>query len=78
MVHRSEIDEFGNIHQLPPFYNQNCVVDGESQAAVFMMAGIAIPGQRMQRASMLNPIKNIKEYLMWQEIGIIIFGSNVW
>lgn len=60
MVHRSEIDEFGNIHQLPPFYNQNCVVDGESQAAVFMMAGIAIPGQRMQRASMLNPIKKYK------------------
>lgn len=56
MTHRSEVDENGNIHTLPPFYNQNCIVDGESQAAVFMMAGIAIPGQRMQRVSMLKPV----------------------
>jgi len=57
MVHRKEIDENGKLYELPPFYNKNCVVDGESQAAVFMMAGIAIPGQRMQRRSKLAPIK---------------------
>lgn len=56
MTHRKEIDENGVIYETPPFYNQNCIVDGESQAAVFMMAGIAIPGQRMFRNSLLAPI----------------------
>lgn len=56
MTHRNEVDENGNIHWMPPFYNQNCIVKGEDQAAVFMMAGIAIPGQRMTRRSMLAPI----------------------
>lgn len=47
MTHRKEVDENGIIMETSPFYNQNCIIDGESQAAVFMMAGIAIPGQRM-------------------------------
>lgn len=45
MVHRDEIDENGKIYQVPPFYNKSFVVDGEAQAAVFMMAGIAVPTQ---------------------------------
>lgn len=60
MTHRNEIDEGGNITKMPPFYNQNCIVKGEDQAAVFMMAGIAIPGQRMTRASMMRPIMGYK------------------
>lgn len=56
LTHREEIDENGNIHQTPPFYNVDCIVDGESQAAVHMMAGIAIPGQRMTRATTLRKI----------------------
>lgn len=57
MTHRKEIDENGNIHETPPFYNTNCVIDSESQAAVYMMAGIGIPGQRIFRKSKLEPIK---------------------
>lgn len=53
LTHREEIDENGNIHQIPPFYNVDCIVDHESQAAVYMMAGIAIPGQRMVRQTAL-------------------------
>lgn len=55
MTHRREIDENGTLYDTPSFYNTDCVIDGESQAAVFMMAGIAIPGQRMMRYSLLKP-----------------------
>lgn len=50
MVHREEIDEKGNLYETPPFYNESFVVDGESQAAVFMMAGVAVPTQVLIRA----------------------------
>lgn len=56
-THREEIDENGRIHQIPPFYNVDCIIDGESQAAVHMMAGIAIPGQRMVRQSVPRKLK---------------------
>ena len=57
MTHREEIDENGIIHNTLPFYNVDCIVDGESQAAVHMMAGIAIPGQRMARRTVLDKIE---------------------
>ncbi len=47
IVNRDEIDENGRITPLPPFYNTSCIIDGDAQAGVYMMAGIAIPGQRM-------------------------------
>jgi glycosyltransferase involved in cell wall biosynthesis len=56
ITHREEIDETGKIIQMPPFYNTSCIIEGESQAAVYMMAGIAIPAQRMVRRSMLPKI----------------------
>lgn len=49
MVHRDEIDEEGNIYKTTPFYNKNFIVDGEEQAAVFMMAGVAVPSQVLLR-----------------------------
>ncbi|MCX7714590.1 MAG: glycosyltransferase family 2 protein [Clostridia bacterium] len=45
MVNREEMDENGVITKTPPFYNQSCVIPKEEQAAVFMMAGIAVPSQ---------------------------------
>ncbi len=60
MTHRNDIDENGNIIKNPPFYNQNCIIRGEDQAAVFMMAGIAIPGQRMSRNAVTGPIMPYK------------------
>ncbi|MCI8448688.1 MAG: glycosyltransferase family 2 protein [Eubacterium sp.] len=51
MVNREEIDENGEVYKQTPFYNTSCVINGEDQAAVFMMAGIAIPAQRMVRNS---------------------------
>jgi hypothetical protein len=56
MTHREEMDENGYITRTPPFYNKSFVIDGESQAAVYMMTGIGIPGQRMIRRSILNVI----------------------
>jgi glycosyltransferase involved in cell wall biosynthesis len=54
MSHRDEIDENGIITETPPFYNKSCVVQGEDQAAVFMMAGIAVPSQILIRSSILE------------------------
>ena len=56
ITHRKEINEYGEIRETPPFYNQNCIIQGEDQAAVYMMAGIAIPGQRMTRRTALNKV----------------------
>lgn len=57
ITHREEIDENGKLYHTPPFYNVDCIVDGESQAAVYMMAGIAIPGQRMVRKTSLDKVR---------------------
>lgn len=57
MTERIEIDDAGNKKVLPPFYNKNCIVDGDAQAGVFMMSGIAIPGQRMFRLSSVSQTK---------------------
>lgn len=54
ITHREEIDDDDNIYKTPSFYNKNCIIEGESQAAVYMMAGIAIPGQRMVRRTVLD------------------------
>lgn len=51
MTHRDEIDENGNINKTLSFYNKSCIINGEDQAAVFMMAGIAVPSQTMFRLS---------------------------
>lgn len=56
ITHRKEIDENGKLYETPPFYNTDCIIKGEDQAAVYMMAGIAIPGQRIFRNSALAPI----------------------
>ena len=47
ITHREDIDEHDNKRITPPFYNKNCVIEGKKQAAVYMMAGIAVPVQRM-------------------------------
>lgn len=40
IVNRAIIDQHGNRTEEPPFYNQSCVIPGEEQAAVYMMAGV--------------------------------------
>lgn len=54
MYHRNEVDEEGDIKKIPPFYNLNCIIPGNKQAAVFMMAGIAIPSQIIFRKSIYD------------------------
>ncbi|WP_271811985.1 glycosyltransferase [Clostridium beijerinckii] len=60
ITHRNEIDENGNVKSGLPFYNKSCVIPGEEQASVFMMAGIAIPGQRMFRRGVEAKVRNFK------------------
>lgn len=57
IVNREEIDENGNLKKIEPFYNRSCIISGEDQAAVYMMAGIAIPGQRMVRRTVFNKVE---------------------
>lgn len=40
LVNRAIIDEHGNRTEELPFYNQSCIIPGEGQAAVYMMAGV--------------------------------------
>lgn len=40
IVNRSIIDESGRQTEEPPFYNRSCLIPGQGQAAVYMMAGI--------------------------------------
>lgn len=40
LVHREIIDKTGKHIDAPPFYDQTCLIDGEEQAAVYMMAAI--------------------------------------
>lgn len=54
MVHRKAINEYGEITEEPPFYSKNCIIPKESQAAVFMMAGIAVPSQVLMRRRTLE------------------------
>lgn len=57
MTHREEIDDDNRIYKTPPFYNTDCIVDGEEQAAVYMMAGIAIPGQRLIKRAAFSKVQ---------------------
>ena len=40
IVNRAVIDENGRRADEAPFYNQSCIIPGEEQAAVYMMAGV--------------------------------------
>lgn len=40
LVHRDILDETGNLAEEPPFYDRTCLIDGEEQAAVYMMAAV--------------------------------------
>ena len=40
MVNRAIMDEKSNLSVEPPFYNESCIIKGEEQAAVYMMAAV--------------------------------------
>ncbi|THF65679.1 glycosyltransferase family 2 protein [Pseudothauera nasutitermitis] len=40
LVHRAILDEHGERHEEPPFYNTSCRIEGPEQAAVYMMAAV--------------------------------------
>ena len=55
ITHREEIDENNQKRISLPFYNKNCIIPGRKQAAVYMMAGIAVPVQRMFDIRKMTP-----------------------
>ena len=40
MTHRTIINEHSECSEEPPFYNRSCIIPGEEQAAVYMMAAV--------------------------------------
>lgn len=62
MVHRDEIDENDQLYHVPSFYNKSFVVSGEAQAAVFMMAGVAVPTQVFMRKSDRDASLSLRNY----------------
>jgi glycosyltransferase involved in cell wall biosynthesis len=40
IVNRAILDEHDRRKEEPPFYNRSCIIPGEEQAAVYMMAGV--------------------------------------
>lgn len=81
MTHREEIDDNGKARQIPPFYNVDCIIDGEEQAAVHMMAGIAIPGQRIVRKNVLNQMEPyLREFQVagdWYDNFLYALAGNI-
>lgn len=66
MTNRVEVDENGKKKFVPPFYNKSCIIPGEEQAGVFMMSGIAIPGQRLARHD--GKLNKIQKFLRIHEV----------
>lgn len=64
MTHRDEIEDNGTLHKVPPFYNKSFIVNGEAQAAVFMMAGIAVPTQVFFRKESRSQTMKYRFYQM--------------
>lgn len=81
ITHREEIDESGRIYQTPSFYNVDCIIDKESQAAVYMMAGIAVPVQRMFRLSTFRQLRMYGKVLQvagdWYDNYLYCMGGDV-
>lgn len=63
MTSRVEVDDDGSENVIAPFYNCRCIVPADKQAAVFMMSGIAIPGERMvRRLANIGVYKHARPY----------------
>lgn len=67
ITERMEMDDDGNLYPCVPFYNKSCIIDGDAQAGVFMMSGIAIPGQRMCRLSAVSQTRDFAR--LWNVAG---------
>ena len=51
-----EIDHYGNIQKVAPFYHCNCIVPKEIQLPVFAMTGIGFPSQILIRSDIFRKI----------------------
>lgn len=69
MAHRNEMDDSGIKKETAPFYNQSCFVPGEEQAAVFMMAGIAVSSQILFRKI------TYQNMLKWKQLRFQVAGD---
>ena len=77
IVNRAIIDEYGNYTDEVPFYNQSCIIPGEEQAAVYMMAGVnPSVSQIMYRSDVVHRRTNT-EALGARYYGTRIFDFNI-
>ncbi len=59
IFNRNDMDEKGIKKESIPFYNESCIIPGEAQAAVFMMAGVAVFSQCIYKKSKLKMITSL-------------------
>ncbi len=62
MTHRKEVNDVGEIRESKPFFNCSYVAPGHEQAAVFMMAGVAVPSQVMFRRTVRDISLRYRNY----------------
>jgi len=60
--HRNEI-RGDKICDTVPFYNKSCIINGEEQAAVFMMSGVGVLGQMFFRKSVYEQARPFQKAL---------------
>lgn len=77
MVHRTVIDEHGNISEEPPFYNQSCVIPGPEQAAVYMMAAVNPSISQVMYKKVMTHKKGVKGSLAARWYGTRIFDFDI-
>lgn len=59
IFNRNDMDENGTKKESIPFYNESCIIPGEAQAAVFMMAGVAVLSQCIYKKSKAKMITDL-------------------
>lgn len=78
IVNRRIIDEHGNCSEEEPFYNQSCIIPGEEQASVYMMAGVnPSVSQIMYRAEITNKTRSATAVLGARYYGTRILDFNI-
>ena len=77
IVNRAIIDEQGRRQEEPPFYNQSCIIPGEEQAAVYMMAGVNPSVSQIMYRQAIVDSRTVKGGLVTRYYGTRLLDFNV-
>jgi hypothetical protein len=77
MVNRAIIDEHDVRTEEPPFYSRSCVIPGDEQAAVYMMAGINPSVSQIMYRRMIVDSRTVTGGLVARYYGTRILDFNI-